>query len=448
MDFYYFSERPVRTLDENLILDNGAYFGVSNAHFDAVEGAQLHNEYLDECCFAEQVGFDGVALNEHHANPFCMGSVVNIEAAVLARITDRVKIMLIGNPLPIAKNPLRIAEELAMIDMISHGRLVSGWVRGGGPEQFANNANPAYNREYFEEAHDFIMQAWTRPGPWRYEGKHYHYRYVNPWALPYQKPTPLGVAPGILSLETATWAAEHRYPYMGLGTSLLPTSQLWDAYADRAAELGYQAGPENFGYVIPTVVADTREKADELGRSFVFGGGQNSFAAPAFAAPPGYNSEAALQRLASAYKEGGTLNGVHIDKLMGDGTKPASELGRDAVQAKMTAAYERGKSRMALIVGTPEEVVKRARIIMEVLRPGILSFFGPLSSVSPEDRLRNIELLGNVVVPELREYAKELDLPGPFEAKPGDRKLRAGEARAQIVDRVPLARIDSLAVAR
>jgi alkanesulfonate monooxygenase SsuD/methylene tetrahydromethanopterin reductase-like flavin-dependent oxidoreductase (luciferase family) len=61
--------------------------------------------------------------------------------------------------------PLSGALELAEIDLISRGRLVTGWVRGAGSEQFFNNANPAYNREMFNEAHDFIVQAWTRPGP-------------------------------------------------------------------------------------------------------------------------------------------------------------------------------------------------------------------------------------------------------------------------------------------
>src|SRR6266852_8831029 len=92
-----------------------------------------------------------------------------------------------GNPLPTLKNPLRMAEELAEIDLISHGRLVPGWVRGAGSEQLFNNANPAYNREYFNEAHDVVSAAWTRPGPFRWEGKHFNYRFINPWALPYQK---------------------------------------------------------------------------------------------------------------------------------------------------------------------------------------------------------------------------------------------------------------------
>ena len=114
-----------------------------------------------------------------------------------------------------------------MIDCISHGRLVSGWVRGHGSEQIFASANPAYNREYFQEAHDLILQAWTRPGPFRWEGQHFTYRYINPWVLPYQKPHPPIWIPGLLSPETAVWSARHRYPYLGLGTSLPETAELW-----------------------------------------------------------------------------------------------------------------------------------------------------------------------------------------------------------------------------
>ena len=174
MQISYFTERPYRGLNEDEILKNKAYFAVPNALFDREQAANDYNYYLDEYCYAEELGFDAVALNEHHGNPFCMGSVMNVEASILARITNRVRIVLIGNPLPVLKHPLRMAEELAEIDLIPRGRLVTGWVRGAGSEQFFNNANPAYNREMFNEAHDFIVQAWTKPGPWRYEGKHFH----------------------------------------------------------------------------------------------------------------------------------------------------------------------------------------------------------------------------------------------------------------------------------
>ena len=141
-------------------------------------------------------------LNEHHNAPFCMQAKATSSRRSWPAITKRVKIVLLGNPLPLAENPVRLAEELAMIDMISKGRLVSGFVRGGGQEQLATGVNPAYNRERFEEAHDLIVKTWTQPGPFRWEGTHYQHRVVNPWAVPLQKPHPRVWIPGVLSKET------------------------------------------------------------------------------------------------------------------------------------------------------------------------------------------------------------------------------------------------------
>src|SRR5918997_1753827 len=117
----------------------------SNRHFDPVEGSRLYNERLEEYLYAEEVGIDGIMLNEHHNAPFCMQAKANIFAAILAGMTKRTQIVLLGNPLPLAENPIRLAEELAMIDMVSKGRLVSGFVRGGGTEQLAAGGHPADN---------------------------------------------------------------------------------------------------------------------------------------------------------------------------------------------------------------------------------------------------------------------------------------------------------------
>ena len=104
MHFMYFTERPYREVPEDEVIKNRSFFGVPNSLFDREVGARLYNEYLDENCYAEEVGFDGVMLNEHHGTPFCMGAVMNVEAAILARITKRVRIVLLGNPLPTLKN--------------------------------------------------------------------------------------------------------------------------------------------------------------------------------------------------------------------------------------------------------------------------------------------------------------------------------------------------------
>ena len=221
MHVMYFTEQPMSAYPADIGLEVGhTALMFSNKYFDPVAGSRLYNEYLEHYIYAEEQGVEGFMLNEHHNAPFCMQAKCNIFASILAAVTKKAKIVLLGNPLPLAENPVRLAEELAMIDMISKGRLVSGFVRGGGQEQLANGVNPAYNRERFEEAHDLVVAAWSREGPFRWEGTHYQHRVVNPWAVPLQKPYPRVWIPGVLSQETIIWAAKQRYPYIALNTSI------------------------------------------------------------------------------------------------------------------------------------------------------------------------------------------------------------------------------------
>jgi alkanesulfonate monooxygenase SsuD/methylene tetrahydromethanopterin reductase-like flavin-dependent oxidoreductase (luciferase family) len=262
MHLMYFTEQPMSAYDAKEGLKYGATaLNFSNKYFDPVAGSRLYGEYLEQYIYAEEVGIDGIMLNEHHNAPFCMQAKANIFAAVLAGATNRVKIVMLGNPLPLTENPIRLAEELAMIDMISKGRLVSGFVRGGGQEQLATGVNPAYNRERFEEAHELIVKTWTVPGPFRWEGTHYQHRVVNPWALPLQKPYPRVWIPGVISKETIIWAAKQRYPYVALNTSIPQTKQIWKLYDETAAAAGYMSGPENRGYLARIHVAETEERA-------------------------------------------------------------------------------------------------------------------------------------------------------------------------------------------
>ncbi|HET6320029.1 MAG TPA: LLM class flavin-dependent oxidoreductase, partial [Chloroflexota bacterium] len=151
--YYYFSEQPYTAYDPQIQNEYPSLrLTVPNTLFDPQVASDLYNRYHEEYQVADESGFDGIMINEHHTAPFCMQASITITGAVLAKITRRVRILMLGAPLPVVDNPLRLAEELAMIDCISRGRLISGFVRGGGVENLANNVNPAYNRERFEEA--------------------------------------------------------------------------------------------------------------------------------------------------------------------------------------------------------------------------------------------------------------------------------------------------------
>jgi alkanesulfonate monooxygenase SsuD/methylene tetrahydromethanopterin reductase-like flavin-dependent oxidoreductase (luciferase family) len=258
MHLMYFTEQPMSAYDAKADLDFGATaLMFSNKHFDPNEGSRIYNEYLEHYILADELGIDGIMLNEHHNAPFCMQAKTNIFASILAAATRNAKIVILGNPLPLCDNPIRMAEELAMIDMISKGRLVSGFVRGGGQEQLAAGVNPAFNRERFQEAHDLITKIWTEPGPFRWEGTHYQHRVVNPWAVPLQKPHPRIWIPGVLSKETVIWAAEHGYPYIALNTPVERTRQIWELYDGVAAQAGFKGGPDYHGLLKQIHVAET-----------------------------------------------------------------------------------------------------------------------------------------------------------------------------------------------
>ena len=122
MHLMYFTEQPMSAYSAQAGLDFGATaLMFSNSHFDPVAGSRLYNEYLEHYILAEELGIDGIMLNEHHNAPFCMQARCNVFASILAAVTQNVKIVLLGNPLPLSDNPVQLAEELAMIDMISQG---------------------------------------------------------------------------------------------------------------------------------------------------------------------------------------------------------------------------------------------------------------------------------------------------------------------------------------
>jgi len=397
----HFTERPYQD-------PKSGYFGatglsikdldLSNDIYDPMIGSELYNRYLDEKVYAEEMGFDGLMLNEHHSTPFCMGGAMNVEASILARITNKAKIVLMGNILPIWDDPLWLVEQLSMIDMISKGRLVSGWVRGTGRESVSHNAPPAYNWERFQEAHDFIVKAWTTPGPFRWEGKHYQYRYVNPFMRPYQKPHPQIMLPGVVSKDSVMWAARQRIPYVMLATQLEPTLNSFQVYKDTAEEEGYEAGPQNFGYLWKVHVDETEELAEETARKFVQGpsnpflAGNEGTANPALMSLPGLTPRKRVlptQAVATANRGG-----------------------------QLSRSFEEQVEDYTIIYGTPDTVIPKIRHVLEYLRPGSVFFWDGDGAMTHDDQMRSLRLMGSDVIPAVREIADELELSSPFDVSP------------------------------
>src|SRR5690606_6236301 len=212
MDFFNFHLMPYRHVDLDAVEKNGsAWVTFSNAHYDPVLGSGLYHEYLDQMEYADQMGFDGVCLNEHHQTAYGLMPTPGVLAGALARAIKRGRLAIMGRALPLLNNPLSIAEEFALLDNLTQGRFIAGFVRGIGAEYHAMGLNPTESQERFMEAHDLIMQAWTRPGPFSFVGKHYEFNYVNPWPRPYQDPHPPIWVPSQGSSSTIAWASRNRY---------------------------------------------------------------------------------------------------------------------------------------------------------------------------------------------------------------------------------------------
>ena len=154
------------------------------------EAARFCEQLLQEAEHAERCGFDGVFVPERHARTECMfPAPLPLMAAIAAR-TRRVKI---GSYviMPALYDPVHLAEQAAMIDLLSAGRLILGVGVGYHPRYFAHFGVPIKQREgRFEEALEVMRKAWTTVGEFSHRGKYYRYEGANLTPKPYQKPHP------------------------------------------------------------------------------------------------------------------------------------------------------------------------------------------------------------------------------------------------------------------
>ena len=228
-------------------------------HFDPEVGARTYEEHLK--CWEEmdELGYDGVGLNEHHTTPHGLMNSPNMMAAVAAQRTKKLKFLLLGNLVPL-HNPLRIAEELAMADCLSHGRILSGFARGVPREYNVYGVSMSESRARFEEAVDIIMKAWKEP-VFSYEGQFWSYKDIAIWPRPYQQPHPPVWVPFTGSKETIEWAAKHNF------SAVIPdhhrglTQDIVGYFAKQMTANGRTLTPEHICYFADAYVAPDRATA-------------------------------------------------------------------------------------------------------------------------------------------------------------------------------------------
>jgi alkanesulfonate monooxygenase SsuD/methylene tetrahydromethanopterin reductase-like flavin-dependent oxidoreductase (luciferase family) len=371
--FFSFHLMPYPALPDDY--DGPAWVTCPNALYDPAVGHEVYNRYLDELIYAEEVGFDGVCVNEHHQNAYGLMPSPNLFASILARQTERVKIAVVGNALPLYDPPTRVAEEFAIIDNISNGRLIAGFVVGGGPEYYSFGMNPAHARERFREAHDLIMQAWTADGPTSFIGKHYKLRFLNTWPKPMQKPHPEIWIPGAGSLETFEFVAKMRYAYMGIPYFHIDVfDRFFSMFREACEKEGYEADPLQAGWLVPIYVAETDEEArrqyEEHFWYFV-----KRLLPGITIQPPGYTSIRSMKGIA---KSAGTF----------------------AVNLKEWAQVVDGRY---AIVGSPDTVYEQLEECLTRLGTGNLLGLFQLGTLPADLTRANLTLFAEQVMPRLRE---------------------------------------------
>jgi alkanesulfonate monooxygenase SsuD/methylene tetrahydromethanopterin reductase-like flavin-dependent oxidoreductase (luciferase family) len=362
---------------------DSAWIWFSNQHYDPVKGRDLYQEYINSLAAAEALGFDGICVNEHHQNAYGLMPSPNIIAGALTQRTSRIKIAVIGNALPLYNPPLRVAEEFAMLDVLSGGRLITGMVIGGGPEYFSYGVNPTHARERFREALDLIVKAWTHPGPFLWNSKHYHLRYVNPWPRPLQQPHPPIWIPGVGSLETIEFVAERRYCYMGIPYFHIDVfRRVFDQFRDACDKAGYTAQPGQMGWGIPIYVAETDRQAREE-----FEPGLWYFARKLLKglriAPPGYTSARSALAI---------LKNQHLF----------------LAEQKSWDDIEKG---VFAIVGSPETVRQKLNYYRKQLGAGVVLTGCQTGTMQHDLARKSMELFSREVLPYVRD-AEEAEVRG------------------------------------
>ncbi len=323
MRFFFFHLMPYADLDLDYDREHkSSWVTLPNRYYDPEKGAALYHRYLDELEYAASLGFEGVSVNEHHQTAYGLMPAPNVFAGMLARrIGDQAKICILGRALPVLANPLSVAEEFAILDNVTRGRIITGFVRGIGAEYHSLAVNPTESHERFHEAHDLVVQAWTRPGPFAFEGKYYNFPHVNLWPRPYQTPHPPIWIPSQGSRETIEFAAapERRYVYLQTATPVVQLFKYMQAYRDEASRRGYQASPDQLGWSVKVYVAETDEIARREAKPHIEAFANKFMRMPTeVLLPPGYTSIASMKGLMAAKR--GITTGRSMETMIEDGT--------------------------------------------------------------------------------------------------------------------------------
>ena len=379
---------PYRDLPEDFREKNrSVWVDVPSHLFDAEIASRTYNQTLDELKYAAEVGFDGICVNEHHQNAYGLMPSPNLMGSAMARETEDVAIIIMGNSIALYDPPIRVAEEFAMLDCISGGRLVAGFPVGSAMDTaYGYGANPALLRDKYAEAEELILRAWTEKDIFSFDGKYNQLRYVNIWPRPMQDPRPPVWVPGAGSIETWNHCIEtgHLYAYLSY-SGFKRGKQVMDGFWKVANAAGVD-NPYHAGFLQLVCIADNEDELHEkyaAHTEYFFNKMLHVY--PGFSDPPGYRT---------------------VDTIKAGLLAQTTTFGR---ASDHEATFDELREPGNVVAGTPEQVTEQLRSVAKDLRIGHLMLLNQFGSIPHELAKENIRRTAQEVVPNLRDMWSEYE---------------------------------------
>lgn len=272
MKVSYFQQIPYRHLPADFEQNHESV--CSTPYHGLVEPERVREAFrdaLDEMMHAARAGFDGLAITEHGQSSYDMSPNPDLIESAVAYMTEveglETAIYPVGRSLGKCREPIRVAEEQAMLDQISGGRLVCGFPVGLAYDANINNGvPPAETRARFDENFELVLRAWTEPKPFAHNGKFSQHPMVNIWPRPYQEPHPPVWITGIGNPRTMEFVLKRDlgFNYFGWFGAKITGRRIFDRFGEIAAGLGLTRNPYQIGFMQTIAVAENEAQAEEL----------------------------------------------------------------------------------------------------------------------------------------------------------------------------------------
>ena len=339
-----------------------AEWPVAAGVYEPEVGRRAYVEMVERLRVVEDIGFDWVSVSEHHYSPRILSPSPIVVGAYIAAHVKRMTIAVLGPIVP-HSNPVRLAEELAMLDTLAQGRLVVGLLRGTTNEALTYDLNPTEARERTDEGMELLLRAWTEPQPFGWEGRYFRYRTISIWPRPLQQPHPPAYALGT-SRESCEFAARHR---LGCGVSYGPFDVMARStryYREQCARWGWTPTPEQIVYRANMLLADTDEEAHAM---------------------------LARQPTTAPF----TLRAPLADAMMQlDARNVAGEARTPTVNRALPTTF----------IGSPDTVVEQVKRCRDEVGAGVIDLsLHPPGSRDIDALMRALELFGTKVLPRIRD---------------------------------------------